>query len=179
MRRCCRLLAAKTPRLVRRLRAGFPLVGRIEESNRWPPFVKPQDPVSIQNALDRAWEFKRKIFKRCAAVPVNDNLRAIWKATIDDVDEGYSVGPRGPPPGRRGGLLLHRIRRLDPDSTKVRGCDSATSNLVNRTAVITEKLQLPSTDLNVATLREIVTRSGHWRLQGWVLDERKAYRRSP
>ena len=62
---------------------------------------------------------------------------------------------------------------------KVRGCDSATSNLVNRTAVITEKLQLPSTDLNVATLREIVTCSGHQRLQGWVLDERKAYRQIP
>ena len=56
---------------------------------------------------------------------------------------------------------------------KVRGCDSATSNLINKTAVITEKLQLPSTDLNVAVLRELRTGAGDRRLQAWVLDERK------
>ena len=174
----------KDTSLVRRLLAGFPIVGRIEESNRWPRFVKPQDPVSIQNALDRAWEFKRKIFKRCATVPVNDNLRAIWKATIDDVAEGYSVGP------------LPEKRQSPPSLDPKTGCRLSASrlskrtkfeaaivlhltNLVNRTAVITEKLQLPSTGLNVATLTEIVTRSGHQRLQGWVLDERMAYRQIP
>ena len=62
---------------------------------------------------------------------------------------------------------------------KVRGCDSATSNLINQTAVITEKLELTSTDLNVAGLRELRTRAGDRPLQGWVLDERKAYRQLP
>ena len=81
----------KDTSLVGRLRSGFPIVGRVEESQRWPPFVKPQGPVPIQEALRRAWEFKKKIFQRCAAVPVNDNLRAIWKSTIEDVEEGYSV----------------------------------------------------------------------------------------
>ena len=45
--------------------------------------------------------------------------------------------------------------------------------------MITEKLQLPSTDLNVAVLRELRTRAGDRRLQGWVLDERKASRQLP
>ena len=37
--------------------------------------------------------------------------------------------------------------------SKVRGCDSATVNYVNQTTEVTEKLQLPSTDTNVAALR--------------------------
>ena len=36
---------------------------------------------------------------------------------------------------------------------KVRGCDSATTNMINQVTKITEKLQLPSTDTNVAALR--------------------------
>ena len=40
---------------------------------------------------------------------------------------------------------------------KVRGCDSATSNLINKKAVITRQLQLPSTDLHVAVLRAATT----------------------
>ena len=59
---------------------------------------------------------------------------------------------------------------------KVRGCDSATTNLVNRATVITEKLQLPSTDSNVAALRCLRSRSPLAKLAGWVLDEKKAYR---
>ena len=59
---------------------------------------------------------------------------------------------------------------------KVRGCDSATTNLVNRATVITEKLQLPSTDSNVAALRCLRSKSPWSKLAGWVLDEKKAYR---
>ncbi|CAE7520554.1 unnamed protein product [Symbiodinium pilosum] len=166
-----RAAQCKDTSLTGRLRSGFPIVDRIEESQQWPAFAKPQDPVPVQEALRRAWEFKRKIFQRCAAVPVNDNLRAIWKSTIEDVEEGYSVGPLADEAevsafiGSEEWIPTQRFEVVQ--KSKVRGCDSATSNLVNRTAVITEKLQLPS------------TLSGRQRLQGWVLDERKAYRQIP
>ena len=173
----------KDASLLGRLRSGFPIVGRIEESQRWPTFTKPQDPVLIQEALRRVWEFKKKIFQRCAAVPVNDNLRAIWQSTIEDVEEGYSVGPLANEAEVSAFIDSEEwipTQRFEVvQKNKVRGCNSATSNLVNRTAVITEKLQLPSTDPNVAVLREIFTRSGRQRLEGWVLDERKAYRQIP
>ena len=58
---------------------------------------------------------------------------------------------------------------------KVRGVDSATVNGVNRATKITEKLELPSTDGNVAALRWLRTHC-KVKLTGWVLDERKAYR---
>ena len=45
--------------------------------------------------------------------------------------------------------------------------------------MITEKLQLPSTDTNVALLRELLIHSGRGRLLGWVLDEGEAYRQIP
>ena len=59
---------------------------------------------------------------------------------------------------------------------KVRGCDSATTNFINQITQITEKLQLPSTDVNVAALRKLKSLLPDLRFAGWVLDERKAYR---
>ena len=59
---------------------------------------------------------------------------------------------------------------------KVRGCDSATTNWVNQITVITEKLQLPPTDTNVAALRLLRSSLPGAKFAGWVLDERKAYR---
>ena len=58
---------------------------------------------------------------------------------------------------------------------KVRGCDSATTNLINQATVITEKLQLPSTDTNVAAVRSLRSAAPMQPLGGWVLDEKKAY----
>ena len=62
---------------------------------------------------------------------------------------------------------------------KVRGCDSATSNMINRITEIVEKLQLPSTDVNVSALKELKLAVGDRPLSGWVLDEKKAYRQVP
>ena len=96
---------------------------------------------------------------------------------MEDVAEGSTVGPFQNEDevtqflGCDDWILTQRLEVVQKN--KVRGCDSATSNLINKTAVITEKLQLPSTDLNVAVLRELRTRAGDRRLQGWVLDERK------
>jgi hypothetical protein len=59
---------------------------------------------------------------------------------------------------------------------KVRGCDSATVNLVNVVTVVLEKLQLPSTDENVAVIRMLLSSSAGAQVRAWVLDERKAYR---
>ena len=65
---------------------------------------------------------------------------------------------------------------------KVRGCDSATTNMINKITEISEKLQLPSTDYNVAVIRELRSRlakGSRPSLEGWVLDEKKAYRQIP
>ena len=62
---------------------------------------------------------------------------------------------------------------------KVRGCDSATFNKINVSAQICEKLQLPTTDLNVAVIRELRSRADCRKVAGWVLHERKAYRQVP
>ena len=171
------------PLLLQGIRKGFPIVGEIQRSGRWPPFTKYQDPVSVQDALDRAWEFRSKIFRRCNSVPVSENLRSLWKATMEDVMEGSTVGPFGLEDevseflGCSDWIPTQRFEVVQKN--KVRGCDSATSNLINKTAVISEKLQLTSTDLNVAVLRELRTRGGDRPLAGWVLDERKAYRQLP
>ena len=77
------------------LRSVFPVVGQIEQSQRWPRSKNNCYPVPLTDALRRAWEFRGKIFRRRAAVPVNDNvsnLRSNWQPTLEDVKEGYMVG---------------------------------------------------------------------------------------
>ena len=83
--------------LAHALHPGFPIVGPIQRSGRWPAYPKPQDPVQVSEAESRAWEFRKKIFRRCSAVlsavPVSDNLCSLWKSTMEDVAEGSTVGP--------------------------------------------------------------------------------------
>ena len=162
---------------------GFPIVGPISCPHRWPPYVKPQQTVSLDTLGQRAWEIRRKIIKRVQGIPVSENLIKIWEATIEDVEEGSCLGPF------RSESEVTDFLRCDDwiptqrfevvQKNKVRGCDSATTNLINQATVITEKLQLPSTDTNVASLRALRSATPMKQLGGWVLDEKKAYRQVP
>ena len=158
----------------------FPIVGPIAPTGRWPPYDKPQKALEVQQALDRAWALRRKIIQRVQRVPQSQNLQKIWDATLEDVQEGSCLGPFAHED------LVTSVLECDNwiptqrfevvQKNKVRGCDSATTNMINQVTVITEKLQLPSTDSNVAALRRLKTLKPDEDLAGWVLDERKAYR---
>ena len=162
------------------LLAGFPIVGPIARSRRWPEYEKPQQVLSIEHACSRAWGIRSKIVARVAGVPVSDNLQKIWDATLEDVLEGSSLGPFVSADevssllGCDDWIPTQRFEVVQKN--KVRGCDSATTNLINQITQITEKLQLPSTDTNVAALRRLRSSTPDSRFAGWVLDERKAYR---
>ena len=159
---------------------GFPIVGPIAPTKRWPPYNKDQKIIPVENALQRAWELRRKIVTRVANVPVTENLKKIWEATLEDVEEGSCLGPF-----RSENEVTHHLAQEDwiptqrfevVQKNKVRGCDSATTNMINQVTQICEKLQLPSTDSNVAALRKLRSWAPDQSLLGWVLDERKAYR---
>ena len=124
----------------------------------------------------RAWHIRKKILTRVQAVPVTENLQKIWDATVEDVQEGSCLGPF---------FDQHEVSVVGQhdhwiptvvQKNKVRGCDSATVNLINQSAVIAEKLQLPLTDSIIAALRRLRATCPRCALAGWVLDERKAYR---
>ena len=72
---------------------GFPIVGPIARSGRWPPYEKDQKEVPIDAALSRAWAIRKKIIQRVRSVSCSDNLQKIWDATLEDVGEGSTVGP--------------------------------------------------------------------------------------
>ena len=159
---------------------GFPIVGPIAATGRWPPYSKPQKDLPVQAALDRAWALRRKIVSRVKGVPVSDNLKKIWQASIEDVEEGSCLGPFSSEAqvseclGCDDWIPTQRFEVVQKN--KVRGCDSATTNMINQVTKITEKLQLPSTDMNVAVLRLLRKVAPDEAILGWVLDERKAYR---
>ena len=177
------MLAACNPvdhDLPQHLLHGFPIVGPIAATGRWPPYPKPQKDLPVQAALDRAWALRRKIVSRVKGVPVSENLKKIWQASIEDVEEGSCLGPFSSEAqvseclGCEDWIPTQRFEVVQKN--KVRGCDSATTNMINQVTKITEKLQLPSTDMNVAVLRLLRKVAPDEAILGWVLDERKAYR---
>ena len=72
---------------------GFPIVGPIARSHRWPSYQKDQTIVSLTELQAKAWDIRKKIISRVQGVPVSENLIKIWEATIEDVSEGSSAGP--------------------------------------------------------------------------------------
>ena len=72
---------------------GFPIVGQILPSHRWPPYDKDQSVVSLEELHVKAWAIRRKIVQRVRGVPILENLIKIWEATMEDVLEGSSLGP--------------------------------------------------------------------------------------
>lgn len=159
---------------------GFPIVGPIARSHRWPEFTKPQAMVSLEELSEKAWAMRKKIIKRVQKVVPSENVKKIWEATLEDVNEGSCIGPLvsedevSSVVGCQDWIPTQRFEVVQKN--KDRGCDSATTNLINPATIITEKLQLPSTDSNVSALRKLRSAAPWGALAGWVLDERKAYR---
>ncbi len=159
---------------------GFPIVGPIARSHRWPDFEKSQPQVPLSELSAKAWAIRKKIVQRVRGVKMSGNIKKIWEATLEDVKECSCLGPIeseeevGTILGREDWIPTQRFEVVQKN--KVRGCDSATTNLINPATIITEKLQLPSTDSNVAALRRLRSVAPWASLAGWVLDERKAYR---
>ena len=138
------------------------------------------DSATDRESVAKAWEIRKKIVSTANAVPGSDNLRAIWDATIDDVKEFSSVGPFVSEEevtkflGQEDWIPTQRFEVVQKN--KVRGRDSVSSNMINPVTKISEKLQLPPTDLNVSVIRELRTAVADRQIAGWVLDKRKAYR---
>ena len=163
---------------------GFPIVGPISRSWRWPSMDSSPAQIDLPTLAKRAWEFSDKVIWNVRKSEVTDNTQKIWDATMEDVHEGVTVGPMFSQEavssflGTRIWIPTQRFEVVQKN--KVRGVDSATVNGINMATGIVEKLDLPSTDLNVAALRWLRSNiHADKKIQGWVLDERKAYRQIP
>ena len=163
---------------------GFSIVGDIKRSFRWPRLPLPDDALPEQDLVSRAWEFSNKVLKNVKRSEVTENTSKIWEATMEDVREGVTAGPFFSKDevdkflGTEDWIPTQRFEVVQKN--KVRGVDSATINGINMASRILEKIELPSTDANVSALRWMRSScSSSTKLQGWVLDERKAYRQIP
>ena len=140
------------------------------------PNDRPQTEWSEQMLRDRAWGIRMDVLTSVKRRPVTPELEEIMKATMEDVQEGSRVGPFGSTEevtkflGSSSWIPTQRF--AVSQANKVRGCDSATVNFVNVATVIQEKLQLPSTDQNVAVIRRLWAEAEGCPIEGWVLDER-------
>ena len=167
--------------LIDQMLQGLPIVGDVLKSGRWPAMDgNRKDSKPVQYLLDRAWEVRKKVKGHLLKCKVTEFSKKIFEATMEDVQEGSCLGPFDSEEavslalGAQDWIPTQRFEVVQKN--KVRGCDSATVNLVNVVTTVTEKLQLPSTDLNVAALRCLVSKAKDRKLAAWVLDERKAYR---
>ena len=170
--------------LVDQIMSGMPIVGDIASSHRWAADRKPHaDHLSVDSLRSRAWEFRSKVLKAIKRAPLTEHSPKVWEATLEDVAEGAAVGPFFEESevsefvGDDHWIPTQRFEVVQQN--KVRGVDSATSNGINMATVVTEKLELPSTDANVAVIKWLRSRLPEKALRGWVLDERRAYRQVP
>ena len=98
---------------------------------------------------------------------------------MEDVEEAVSLGPfftSSEVSSVVGDPWIPTQRFEVVQKNKVRGVDSATVNGINTASSVSEKLDLPSTDVNVSALRWLRSNVIDQPISGWVLDERKAYR---
>ena len=58
---------------------GFPIVGEIARSQRWPAYEKSQDVVSLETLHEKAWDIRRKIVSRVQGVKECPFLRT-WSS---------------------------------------------------------------------------------------------------
>ena len=170
--------------LVDQIMSGMPIVGDIASSHRWAADRKPHaDHLSVDSLRSRAWEFRSKVLKAIQRAPLTEHSPKVWEATLEDVAEGAAIGPFFEESevsefvGDDQWIPTQRFEVVQKN--KVRGVDSATSNGINMATVVTEKLELPSTDANVAVIKWLRSRLPDKALRGWVLDERRAYRQVP
>jgi hypothetical protein len=174
--------------LVEQMLQGMTIVGPISPSGRWPALlpndVPSNDGWTESRLKERAWEIRARVLKATKAHKASaQELQKLWEATLEDCDEGSCLGPFHSEAevdralGCTQWIPTQRFAVIQKN--KVRGCDSATFNKINVSAQISEKLQLPTTDLNVAVIRELRSKAEGRQVAGWVLDERKAYRQVP
>ena len=167
-------------KLIDEMLTGMSIVGAVQRSGRWPDLPKERDCKEVSHLIDRAWEIREKIKRNILGVPLSGGAKSIWEATIEDRDEGSCMGPFWSDDeisellGTQDWVPTQRFEVHQKN--KVRGCDSATANLVNVVTKVLEKLQLPTTDENVAVLRLLLAKAKGVPLHAWVLDERKAYK---
>eukprot|EP00971_Amphidinium_carterae_P021391 422068-Amphidinium_carterae.1 len=128
----------------------------------------------------RAWELRRRVLASVAKKGVTEHSDQLWKAAMQDVDEGSCFGPffsEGDVTRHTGSdrwIPTERFPVVQKD--KVRGVDSATVNLINGATAVVEKLVLPNIDTCIGVLRKLASQFPGVPLAGWMLDERKAYR---
>ena len=130
---------------------GFPIVGNIQRGRRWPAILTSEGGISVHELSDRAWEFFGKVVRNVKKCEVTE----IWAATMEDVEEGDTVGPmfsRDEVSEFLGTDQWIPTQRFEVvEKNKVRGDDSATVNGVNHGHG--EDRPAVSTDVNVAALR--------------------------
>jgi hypothetical protein len=170
--------------LIPSLYHGFKIIGEVEMSRVWSPFSTAGDEKLTQQQLeDRAWDFRRRTVQGVLKRGLDEHSKKIWDDTIEEVKAGFTVGPffkdKEVQDFVNSEAWIPTPRFAVVQKEKVRGVDGATSSGVNLATIVSEKLQLTSTDANVALIRALTKARQQPDLGAWVLDEAKAYRQIP
>ena len=165
--------------------SGFPVVGRVQRSHIWPPVPEYVPPTyTLKDFEHRAWDVQRRVARKVRASAGGAHSVTLWQDMLQDRDLGNAQGPfyeDSDVAAAVGSTALFPMPRFPViQGSKVRGVDDASisGSEVNLASSIVEKLQVPSTDYNIAVLRSLRAQvTGQ--IGGWVVDETRAYRQLP
>ena len=168
---------------------GFRLCGPIEQSHEWPAsrlmpaqlFDSGELPYRAGGIRQRVVQKLEKSFKHSDPV----HQREIWEKSLEDVAE------RGMPSvpfkkrarcecilGTPSWIAMPRFPVLQADKVRLVDDESGTGSCANSFSYITEKLQVPTADLVISTIRTLAS-SYSGKLGAWIVDEKSAFRQLP
>ena len=176
---------ASDSKVIDELVEGMYITGDVKRSNVWP--AKESEAVLTEAQWDAdALKEREDVLKQIhSSTAVPEATQECWDKTLTDVDNGYCQGPFWEEsevtaavgsnlwvPTPRWPLIQH---------DKVRAIDAGNVSRVNDLAAITERLELPSTDITITAVRSMLDRlkarnQGSEKLRAWVIDEEHAYR---
>ncbi|MEE3326727.1 MAG: hypothetical protein VX252_05305 [Myxococcota bacterium] len=171
---------------------GMPILGPIQKSGRWQDLDETPK-LTIEEITSRAWEIRKEVIAKARGDTKAQGAKEIWKATMSDVERGHSIGPFWTEAdvskelGCEDWICAYRFPVHQKN--KIRGCDDYCRNMGNDTSARSEKLEVTSTDENVARIKELRRIQQEAKdddgnpdpagLRAWILDEKDAYRQIP
>ena len=164
-------------RIGQELREGFPLTGWLQPSGIWPTAVLPPT-LTIDQLLTNAKAITDQSLRKVRAAPTDDIKEAIWRATQDEVANGWlRMHPVHPAPHPQP-VVSTRFGVIQKN--KIRPIDNFRASHVNAACGTSEKVLVEGPDLIAQACLQLLARAapskGKDRLVGRTWDVKSAYK---
>ena len=156
------------------MQQGFPLCGWLPASGVFPPKLRPPE-LHVETLNTMHASFTARTLSATTASPDAELDKALWSATLDEVNAGFLSGPYSKGELPPGAIASPRFGLMQ--KSKLRPIDNFSASQINNATGLQDKLQVDTIDEICAMVKCWAQHSnGPTKLVGRCYDLRKAYR---